>query len=729
MNEVRLKPGEHIHSEQDLSLQHLHLELLRVDVLIRKAVRSWQLAGQNPSDKFRGLYISEKDVIDILQRPIASSWGAKVSLPPDENKTFSDADKQIRTQIQLVVEEAREQQQTLRLLDLKSKFQLSSFEFDAFLLCIAPALDARYERVYGYLQDDVTHKSPGIGLILDVLLPPGLKRLQYLDYFLDHAPLLRYGLLKKLNTPQQNGHSALKQFHLTSPEIVSWLIGRYRPAEHLSDHIVLRQPSESLELNGDLFEFDLNWETLADQKPALVLYGIDEQQQQLAARIISTRLGQDLLSVNLRSMKSAGLLDQSVLRFVFRDAALTNAIPHFIGWECTFNEEGIVPDAVFTELNNFDGVVFISSASVWQIVRKETAVIKPILWWKFDLPTSTQRLHLWQRFMGDSVSLPANDLDILAGQFALTSNQIQNAVHSAKDLAFQKSRAVTSNDLFETARRHSSHHLDSLAIKIEPRYVWKDIVLPEDELTTLREIANTVRWRTVVLENWGVGEKLAASAGVAALFAGPPGTGKTLAAQVIAAELKMDLYKIDLSTVVSKYIGETEKNLERIFSQAKNSNAILFFDEADAIFGKRSEVKDAHDRYANIEVGYLLQRMETYDGVVILATNLRSNLDDAFTRRLQFVVDFPFPDEEHRLKIWQVLFPPGVPREGDIDFKFFADRFDLAGGSIRNIIVGAAFLAASEETSVTTRHLMHAIRREMQKMGRLINDKDLPFDS
>ncbi|MCJ7624106.1 MAG: AAA family ATPase, partial [Anaerolineaceae bacterium] len=626
-------------------------------------------------------------------------------------------------------EEARKQHQTIRLLDLKNKFQLSSFDFDAFLLCIAPALDTRYERVYGYLQDDVTHKYPGIGLILDVLLPSGLKRLQYLDHFLEHAPLLRYGLLKKLNTSQQNGHSALRLFHLASPEIVSWLMGQYRPAEHLSDHIVLTQPGDSLEITGDPIEFDLNWETLAEQKPALVLYGIDEQQQQLAARTLSARLGQDLLSVNLRSMKSAGLLDQSVLRFVFRDAALTNAIPHLIGWECFFNEEGIVPDPVFIELNNFEGVAIISSESVWQIVRKEMAAIKPILWWKFDLPTSTQRLHLWEKFLGDSVELPTNDLDILAGQFALTSNQIQNAVHSAKDVAFQNSRAVSSSDLFEAARQHSSHHLDNLAIKIEPRYVWKDIILPEDQMATLREIANTVRWRSVVLENWGVGERLAASSGVSALFGGPPGTGKTLAAQVIAAELKMDLYKIDLSTVVSKYIGETEKNLERIFSQAKNSNAILFFDEADAIFGKRSEVKDAHDRYANIEVGYLLQRMETYDGVVILATNMRSNLDDAFTRRLQFVVDFPFPDEEHRLKIWQVLFPEGVPREGEIDFKYFADRFDLAGGSIRNIIVGAAFLAASEEKAVAPRHLMHAMRREMQKMGRLINEKDLALET
>src|SRR4029079_7227379 len=184
--------------------------------------------------------------------------------------------------------------------------------------------------------------------------------------------------------------------------------------------------------------------------------------------------------------------------------------------------------------------------------------------------------------------------------------------------------------------------------------------------------------RSMVLEEWGVGQKLASSRGVSILFAGPPGTGKTMSAQIIAAELGLDLYKIDLSTIVSKYIGETEKNLERIFTEAESSNAILFFDEADAIFGKRSGVKDAHDRYANLEISYLLQRMETYDGVTILATNLRSNLDEAFLRRLQFAVDIPFPDEKHRLRIWETLFPTTVPRAGDVDLADLAKRFRLA---------------------------------------------------
>ena len=198
-----------------------------------------------------------------------------------------------------------------------------------------------------------------------------------------------------------------------------------------------------------------------------------------------------------------------------------------------------------------------------------------------------------------------------------------------------------------------------------------------------------------------------------------------MAAEIIARELKLDLYKIDLSTIVSKYIGETEKNLERIFREAEASNAILFFDEADALFGKRSEVRDSHDRYANIEISYLLQRMEAYDGVTILATNLRSNLDEAFTRRLQFAVDFPFPDEADRLRIWQALFPPEVPRDANLDLALLARRFKLAGGSIRNIIVSAAYLAAADGRRVTMEHLLHSTRRELQKMGRLVGEEDL----
>jgi SpoVK/Ycf46/Vps4 family AAA+-type ATPase len=263
-----------------------------------------------------------------------------------------------------------------------------------------------------------------------------------------------------------------------------------------------------------------------------------------------------------------------------------------------------------------------------------------------------------------------------------------------------------------------------MAQKIKPKYSLDDIVLPTDPQTQLREICNQTKYRHIVHREWGFDRKLSLGKGLNVMFYGPPGTGKTMAAEAIAHELQLDLYKIDLSQVVSKYIGDTEKNLNRIFTAATNANAILFFDEADALIGKRSEVKDAHDRYANIEIAYLLQKMEEYEGVTILTTNLRQNLDEAFTRRIRFIVEFPFPEEEHRLQIWRGIWPKEIPLSADVDLKLMAQKFKLAGGHIRNIALTAAFLAAAQNEYVDMKHLLQATKREFQKMGRLINEAE-----
>ena len=276
-------------------------------------------------------------------------------------------------------------------------------------------------------------------------------------------------------------------------------------------------------------------------------------------------------------------------------------------------------------------------------------------------------------------------------------------------------------ELFAAARAQSDPALDGLAHKIEPVHDWTQIVLPDDTLAQLHELCQQVVHRHQVLDEWGFGRRLSVGKGVTALFAGPSGTGKTMAADIIARELGLDLYKIDLSGVVSKYIGETEKNLERIFTAAENANAILFFDEADALFGKRSEVRDSHDRYANVEVAYLLQKMDRFEGVAILATNLRQNMDEAFMRRLCFAIDFPFPDEEQRARIWRILFPAEANREPDIDFDALGAQLRISGGSIKNIVLNAAFLAASAEQSIGVQHLLHATRREYQKMGKVLS--------
>src|SRR5262249_35567000 len=275
-----------------------------------------------------------------------------------------------------------------------------------------------------------------------------------------------------------------------------------------------------------------------------------------------------------------------------------------------------------------------------------------------------------------------------------------------------------------SARAQSQQQLRSLAQRIEPAYLWDDLVLPSATLTQLREISSAVKHRNVVYTEWGFEQRLSLAKGMKALFGGQSGTGKTMAAEVLARELGLDLYKIDLSTVVSKYIGETEKNLDRIFRAAQSSNAIIFFDEADALFGKRSEVKDAHDRYANIEVAYLLQNIEEYDGFVILATNLILNIDEAFKRRVNYTVEFPFPDEHHRELLWRGMFPEQTPLGDNLDFAFLGRQFPMSGGNIKNAALAAAFLAAAEDSKVEMRHLIQSVAREWQKLGKLPSAAD-----
>jgi SpoVK/Ycf46/Vps4 family AAA+-type ATPase len=276
--------------------------------------------------------------------------------------------------------------------------------------------------------------------------------------------------------------------------------------------------------------------------------------------------------------------------------------------------------------------------------------------------------------------------------------------------------------LLAACRAVSSRGLAAVGDEIVQRASWDDIVLPQDSIDQLRELCAAVRARGIVLDEWGLASSPTVGTGLTALFAGPSGTGKTMSAGIIANELGLPIFRIDLARVVSKWIGETEKNLDQVFKAAEDSNAVLFLDEADALLGKRSEIKDSHDRYANLEISYLLQKMELYDGVAILATNMPQQLDQAFIRRLSFKVFFPLPDEKQRLAIWQTLWPNSLPRTEEVDLPQLA-RFKLTGGNIRNVLLAAAYLAASDGAAVTMRHLRHALRREYQKLGKEIGEE------
>jgi SpoVK/Ycf46/Vps4 family AAA+-type ATPase len=339
-------------------------------------------------------------------------------------------------------------------------------------------------------------------------------------------------------------------------------------------------------------------------------------------------------------------------------------------------------------------------------------------------PNTALQQALWKFHLNGALG-ERREIDQLTACFDLTAEQIAKAAHFARQTTVARDPTnghITIADLFSSSRVQSQPKLSTLARKIEPKYCWDDLVLPNDQMEQLRELTNWVKHRQTVMGEWGFASKLSLGRGINALFVGPSGTGKTMAAEVIAHELALDLYKIDLSAVVSKYIGETEKNLSRIFAEAEHSNAILFFDEADALFGKRSEVRDAHDRYANIEIAYLLQKMEEYEGITVLATNFKQNIDEAFFRRIRFIIEFPFPNEEYRRRIWQKVFPIGTPMDLEIDFEFLARQYKLTGGNIRNVALTAAFYLADDGNKINMRLLSRATKREYQKMGKQFYD-------
>ncbi len=714
----------HFSTEQSQrSRQYLQAELARIDILIQREVRRWQLAGQNIDDNFRGLYVTDGDTNALLQRPFATSWGQTV--PPDaEDERILSLLAQVEKQNQALLQDLHRQGDPPRLAYLAETFGLDRTDLDILLICLAPALDLRYEKLYGYLQDDVTRKHPTLNLALDLLGRPGMERFNLWQHFLDDAPLFRERFIQK-SDQQTDRPVQLNQTLRADETLVNWLLGHYSPAPELGHSAQLIFPLSSPE--DDLLADHILDEMATSEigRHTLVFYGPDHARKLAAARQLAARLARPLLLVDLGEAVESVPVRLS-LRLALRDARLNRAVLFLMGWDALLQEDNTLPGSLLNILSDYPDAQILAAEK--QIQPHRMTGENVFLWFHFDLPTFKQRRRVWGHFLGEPENQHTLDMEMVAGQFQLTAEQIQDAYLTARDAAAQRGVELNNADLFAAARFVSNQRLSSLAKKIEPRYGWKDIILPEDQVNILREIISTVCTRPLVLEEWGLRQKLASSYGVATLFAGPPGTGKTMAAEIIAAELGLDLYKIDLSSVVSKYIGETEKNISKIFQEAETSNAILFFDEADALFGKRSEVRDSHDRYANIEISYLLQRMEAYDGVTILATNLRANLDEAFTRRLQFIVDFPFPQEADRLRIWQALFPKDVPCEQDIDFSTLAKRYKLAGANIRNIIVGAVFLAAADEKKVGMRHLLHGTHRELQKMRRLIEDETLNFD-
>ena len=571
----------------DPSLQHLQAEMGRIDAVLRRATRRAQLAGQDPADDLRGLRISDAEAGALARRPFGAHWAQTVTLEPAEEQAYARDEAAARTSADQLIASARQSGVSLRLVRLAQTFAFSRFDLDVFLLCIAPALDLRYERLYGYLQDDVTRRRPTVGLMLDLLCEPGAQRLQWLSRFAGDAPLFRHGLIER--AADTAGAPLIAQALRPDDAVVAWLLGHYQPDPRLTarllppalsdaDAILAGPVMQTLGALGPAFD-----ET---HPPVLAFHGPDESSQEAAARWLAHGLNRPLLIAQLPATEGNGANVAEAVMMTLRDARLNGAIAYLGNWDATLIDSGPGVAALGHVLEH-PGIVIVSSRGIWQARGVERD--RQLAWLEFAVPDFSQRHALWEHFLAEAGLALADDIDLttLAGQFQLTATRIRDTVLSTRDAALAAQEAgapatITNAGLFAAARAYTTPRLSGMARKISPRYGWNDIVLPADQRQMLQEIVDTVRVRPKVLEEWGVGEKLTASDGVTVLFAGPPGTGKTMAAEVIARELGLDLYKIELSNLVSKYIGETEKNLERIFSEAENGSAILFFDEADA---------------------------------------------------------------------------------------------------------------------------------------------------
>ena len=587
---------------------------------------------------------------------------------------------------------------------------------DLLLLAVAPALDNRYGALYAYLADDALLRQPTVELALAVLYGPGLLRERWQHHFDDDAPLFRHGLLRWGSAPVPAATPLAGRTFFVDPAFVTWLLGGYEAPSHLRGAVALVQPQAD---SADEMLAGEAWPRLVAAlhgQSFVALHGPDIEAQAAVARRLALQDRRPLLDLDVAGSVRAGTPPLDALRLVLRDALLTDALVHLAGLDAWLEEDAL-HRPLLAALDAHAGPLVASSRVRWQ--TQGVARQRPILWLEVPLPSGEHRRALWRHYLAGWTDLDALDIEGLAGQFALAGGDIRDVATLAWDRAVQRGDGVTTADLYAAARTHSSSRLGLLAQKIPPSYEWDDLVLPADQMAALREAVATVRGPAGACSTNGELAEACRQRGVTVLFAGAPAPARPWPPRCMASELGLDLYKIDLSGVVSKYIGETEKNLERIFREAESSNAILFFDEADALFGKRSEVKDAHDRYANIEISYLLQRMEEYDGVAILATNLRANLDEAFMRRLHFVIDFPFPDADRPPAHLAALFPQDVPRiRGWISPRWPA----LQAGRRQHPQHhrGAAYLAAADgrhgchEPPARTRH-----RRELQKMGRI----------
>jgi SpoVK/Ycf46/Vps4 family AAA+-type ATPase len=634
-----------------------------------------------PDDPFLGLYLSDEKIDDILRN--------------DRVWVAGDVAADRRAAVEAAADAALGRGDTLRLRALADRFALDELDIGILLAAMAPDIDDRFERYYGYLNDDVTRRRVSVGLALglaavDAADTVGRRR------FDAGGPLLGGGLVE-IEDPDR---PFLTRAVRVPDRVTAHVLGADEPDAALAFAIRHVAPTS-----------EPPFEPLvrALRQPAAFVY-LHDRVAAAAEPVVDAAfaVGVPAVVIDLERVEPAADVERLVTAAV-REARLRGGV--LVAGPIDALAE--VNLAAVQKLTASPLPLVLMGHRAWDpsfAARPPLVVEAPAL-------SVRARTRIWASVLDEQTGA-GFDPGAVTAHYRLGVGQIRRAASAALVTARLEDRAVTEADVRLGARQQNAARLERLARRIDPVVSWNDLVLPPAVRAGLRNLAERVRHRERVLGEWRMRPGGGRGIGITALFAGDSGTGKTMSAEVIATDLGLDLYVVNLATVVDKYIGETEKNLDRIFAEADNVNGVLLFDEADALFGQRSEVRDSHDRYANIEVAYLLQRMETFDGLAILATNLRSNIDDAFTRRLDVVVDFPMPDPDLRRQLWEQCLS-ALPVDGDLDLDHCAKAFELSGGNIRSIAVTIAYEAAAGDRGIGMADVIRAIGQEYRKLGRL----------
>ena len=691
---------------------HLRAEMTRLTGQLGKLLEQQRRRGRSTNADAVGSMIIESGETEGLIADLATSWSDGRS----GRQSFLCDGPSERRQIAERAGLGATQGCFLPLLRAISAFELDPAEYDALLLALAVELDPRCGRLVAFLNDHAGHTRPTLGLAVALA---ELESVSVSPVEMHQRPIFRDGLLE-LSGDGPLPSRVMRLDHEMTTRLTretfdapasSGLTFHHLPVGSLPRLVLPEDARRRLESWVHGIRVDR-------AAPALLLAGGPGSGRTAMAAAAAGEAGLPMNELHISGEAVESLLCRGRREARWYGSVLLVKIEQdsqSLDWPLLWKELQLVRAPVVVEIDPAQAEAAASSAPGEPV----TIFVRP--------PALELRLQMWRALLPPQEGIEPDDFERLAA-FPFPPGRIARAIRSARaEVASLPpgQRRLNGQALEAACRRVGSTSMSGLAQKLPLPFNMQDLIVPDGLLAELELAVAWVRHQRQVLEIWGFARRVPFGRGLTALFSGPPGTGKTMAAQVLARVLGLDLYRIDLSRVMSKYIGETEKNLGRLFDDAYASGAILFFDEADAIFGKRTEVRDAHDRYANLEIGYLLQRMEDHDGITILATNRMRDMDEAFVRRFHFILSFPMPAESDRLRIWQGMFPVEAKRDPQLDLRPLARRFEISGAEIRNVVLAAAFLAAADNQVIGLSHLKRALRREFLKNGRVMDPQSL----